>query len=197
MDQAAPKFTGMEADLTRITYTKVIDDKAVESGTIRLRKNGPKDLQVLVDFTKPDPKTAAFRGRKAEIYYPKLKTVQEYDLGKQSDLVDQFMLVGFGSTGKELRSAYSIKYAGEESIAGQKAHHIELTPTSAGMADKIRQVDLWIADSGGYPVQQRFTQTSGDYYLFTYSNVKINPALGDDALKLKLPKGVKREFPQK
>ena len=56
---------------------------------------------MLIDFTKPNPRTVAFRGRKAEIYYPKLKSVQEYDLGKRSDLLDQFLLVGFGTTGKE------------------------------------------------------------------------------------------------
>jgi outer membrane lipoprotein-sorting protein len=40
-------------------------------------------------------------------------------------------------------------------------------------------------------------QTSGDYHLFTYRDVKINPQLGDEAFKLKVPKGYKREFPQK
>ena len=29
-----------------------------------------------------------------------------------------------------------------------------------------------------YPVQQKFIQPSGDYYLFTYRDVKVNPQLG-------------------
>ena len=36
--------------------------------------------------------------------YPKLKTVQEIDLGKRTDLIDQFLLVGFGTSGQELQS---------------------------------------------------------------------------------------------
>src|SRR6476620_9808947 len=99
LDQSAAKFNSMTANLTRLTYTKVIDDKAIEEGKMALKKAGSRDLQVLIDFTKPDPRTVAFRGRKAEIFYPKLKQVQEYDLGKQTDLVDQFLLVGFGTTG--------------------------------------------------------------------------------------------------
>ena len=91
-----------------------------------LKKAGSRDLQVLIDFTKPDPKTVAFRGRKAEIFYPKLKIVQEYDLGKRTDLIDQFLLVGFGTTGKELKANYSMRYVGEESVAGQKAYKLEL-----------------------------------------------------------------------
>ena len=51
-------------------------------------------------------------------------------------------------------------------------------------------------DSGAYPVQQKLIQPSGDYYLFTYSGVKLNPQLTDEALKLKLPKGVKRQRAQ-
>jgi outer membrane lipoprotein-sorting protein len=193
MDQSAAKFSSFSADLTRVTYTKVINDKTTESGSILLKKQGPKELQVLIDLTEPDPKVVAFRGRKAEMYYPKLNTVQEYDVGKQKGLVDQFLLVGFGTTGKELQANYTIKYAGEEVVATQRTHKLELTPKSDQWKDKLRKLELWIADSGTYPAQQKFTQPSGDYYLFTYSGVKLNPRLTEDALRLKLPKDVKRE----
>jgi len=49
----------------------------------------------------------------------------------------------------------------------------------------------------GYPIQQKFYQPAGDYMVFTYSGIKINPDLADSALKLHLPKNVKREYPQK
>jgi outer membrane lipoprotein-sorting protein len=195
LDSAAPAFTGMTADLSRVTYTKVLDEKTTESGTIALKKQG-SGIQVLITLDKPDQKLVSFRGRKAEIYYPKLKTVEEWDLGKHSGLIDQFLLVGFGS-GKALKSAYDVRYAGEETVAGQKAHKLELTPVAAEVKDKLRRVDLWVSDSGAYPVQQRFVQPSGDYYLVTYTAVKLNPALTDDALKLQLPRGVKRTHPQK
>lgn len=197
LDQNAASFSGMTANLTRLTYTKVIDDKTTEQGTIALKKQGPKDFQVLIDFSKPDPRTVSFRGRKAEIYYPKIKTVQEIDLGKRTDLMDQFMLVGFGTSGKDLKANYSIKLAGEESVAGQKAHRLQLTPLKTAAASKLQPLELWISDAGGYPVQQKFVQPSGDYHLFTYQDVKLNPPLADEALRMKLPKGVKREFPQR
>ena len=195
LDAAAPKFAGMTADITRVTYTKVLDEKAAESGQIALKKQG-REMQVLINLTKPDEKLVGFRGRKAEIYYPKLKTVQEWDLGKHGDLIDQFLLVGFGS-GKDLKAAYTVKYAGEEAVAGQKTHKLELTPSAPEIKEKLRRVELWMSEGGNYPVQQRFVEPSGNYYMATYSNVKLNPTLTDDALKLKLPKGVKREHPQK
>jgi outer membrane lipoprotein-sorting protein len=193
MDQSAPKFTGLSADLTRVTYTKVIDEKATESGSILLKKQGPRDLQMLIDVTRPDAKTVAFHGKKAEVFYPKLKTVQEYDIGKHKGLVDQFLLVGFGTSGKDLKANYDVKYTGDETVGGQRAQKLELTPRSEQIKDKLRKLELWIADNGAYPLQQKLIQPSGDYYLFTYSAVKLNPPLNDEALKLKLPKGVKRE----
>jgi len=193
MDASAGKFSSMSADISRDTYTKVLNEKTVESGTIKLRKQA-KDLQVRIDFTKPDAKIVAFRGKKAEIFLPKLNTVQEYDLGKQRSLVDQFLLVGFGTTGRDLKSSYAGKLLGEESIAGQKAWRLELTPTNPSVKEKLRRLDLWMDEGGEYPVQQRFVQPSGDYYLVTFSNVKLNPALSDDDVKLKLPKNVKREI---
>jgi outer membrane lipoprotein-sorting protein len=196
MDQAAPKFTGMTGDLTRVAYTKVLDDKTTESGTMKLRRKG-RELQVLLAITKPDPQTVAFGGKKAEKYFPKLKTVQEYDLGKYKGVVDQFLLVGFGTSGRDLSANYAVKYSGEESVGGVKAYKLELVPNSPKMRESFRGLELWVAHDGGYPIQQRFVQPSGDYHLATYSNVKLNPPLTDGDLKLKLPSGVKREYPQK
>jgi len=197
MDQAAPKFSGMSADLTRVTYTKVIDEKATETGTMLLRRGGPRDLNIVINFTTPDPKTVLFRGRKAEIYYPKMKTIEEWDLGKHTDLVNQFLVLGFGATGRELKTNYSVKYGAEEMISGEKANRLDLTPISAQTRQNIARVELWVAEKGAYPLQQRVVKPSGDYYLFTYSNVKLNPPMSDDELRLKPPKGTKRVFPQK
>jgi outer membrane lipoprotein-sorting protein len=72
-----------------------------------------------------------------------------------------------------------------------------MIPNSPKMKESFRRLELWVTQDGAYPVQQRFVQPSGDYHLATYSNVKLNPPMTDEDLRLKLPKGVKREFPQK
>ena len=196
MDQVAPSFMGMTSELKKLTYTKVIDDKGEEEGTFQLRK-AKAGLQVLIDFVKPDPRTIGFQGKKAEIYYPKINTVQEYDLAKKSDLVEQFLLVGFGTSGKELASNYTVKWIGQETVAGQKASHMELVPKAAARQEKLQKLDLWMAESGSYPVQQRFVEPSGNYTQFTYSGVKLNPALSEAAMQVKVPKNAKREKPLK
>lgn len=196
MDQSAASFEAMSAGVRKLSHTQVIDDNGEESGSILLERLKPRGLQALINFTAPDPRTVAFGGTKAEIYLPKLKTVQEYNLSKYSDILDQFLLVGFGTTGKELSANYDIKLGGEETVAGVSATRLDLTPKTEARREKLKLLQLWITD-GGYPVQQKFLQPSGDFTVFTYTDVKVNPPLAGDALKLKVPKGTKREYPQK
>lgn len=197
MDQSAGSFSSMSANLRKVAHTEVINDNTEESGTIILKKTGPKQLAALIDFTKPDPRTVTFRAKKAEVYSPKLNTVQEYDLSRYSDAVDQLMLAGFGTSGKDLAANYDVTLKGEEIVAGKKAARLQLIPKTAEKKEKLKMLELWIAEDGAYPVQQKLVQPSGDYNTFTYSDVKLNAPVPDAALTLKLPKGVKRVHPQK
>ena len=196
IDQAAAKFKSLTADIRRVTHTEVINEDTVDSGTIRLKRTRPREMRMLIDLVEPDPKSVLVQGKKAEVYYPRIKTVQEWDLGKNRDLMDQFFLAGFGTTSHELQEAYTVRLAGLETIAGQKTTHLELIPKSKEVLQHLKRFELWIADENGLPVQQRFVP-AGQSVLVTYTNLKVNAGLPDSALKLQLPKGVKREFPQK
>jgi outer membrane lipoprotein-sorting protein len=197
VDQAAVSFRGLTADLHKVSHTAVINEDTVDDGAMLVKRPKPKDLRMLVEIKQPDPKTVAIAGRKVEIYYPKINTVQEYDAGKSRALLDQFLLLGFGSTAADLQSGYNITAGGAETVAGQKAQRLDLVPKSKEVLTHVRKVELWISDSTGLAVQQKFHMPGGDYTLATYSNSKLNPNLPDSALKLNLPKGVKRETPQK
>ena len=196
MDQTASAFKSLAAQLRKVTHTAVINEDSIDSGSILLRRTH-KDMRMLVEFTDPDPKSVALHGERIEIYYPKMQTVEEYDMGKNRALVDQFLLVGFGTSGKELSAAYQIKLLGEENIGGVNTTHLELIPKSEEVLKQFRKLELWIGDTGGYPVQQKITQRGGDYHLFTYTGVKLNAPHSDAELKLKAPKNAKHVTPQK
>lgn len=196
MDKAGAVFRDMSARLKRQDHTAVINDTTEETGAIQMRKTGNHGAQMRIDFDEPDNRTVVFADRKAEIYYPKIRTVQIYDLGKYRELVDQFLLLGFGTSGQELQKNYSVRVTGEEKIAGEAVTRLELAPKSAAAREHLAKVELWVL-CGGYPVQQKFYRLSGDYTLITYSDFKLNTGISEQALKLKLPAGVKREFPQK
>lgn len=201
MDDASRKIFAVKARITKASYTAVIDDTTVEKGAMwmaRERKGrGKPKVRMRIEFTEPDPRSVAFAGNKAEIYYPKIKTVHEYDLGKHKALVESFLLLGFGSSGKDLAKDYEIRLAGEEEVEGTPAWKLELTPKSKKAREKIVKVELWLAKKGAYPVRQRFHAPSGDTTTITYTEVELNPKLTRADLELKLPAGVKREYPQR
>lgn len=195
LDATSSSFRSASASIERITHTAIINESLSETGSMKMLRDKGAVL-LYIEFTKPDVKQYAFSGRKGEIYFPKIQTVQEYDVGKQKGLVDQFILLGFGTSGKDLTKNYTVKLAAEETIGNQKASRLELTPKAAKTREFFTKVELWI-NSEGRTLRQKFYQPSGDTSTVTYSNLVWNPALTPAALSLKLPAGVKREFPQR
>ncbi|MEZ5353689.1 MAG: outer membrane lipoprotein carrier protein LolA [Bryobacteraceae bacterium] len=196
MDQAAPSFKGITAQFDRVMHTAIINDNSLDAGSISMQRKG-KDLRVLLEFTKPEPRYIAFSSRSAEVFNPKINTVQIFDLGKQKSLVEQFLLLGFGASGKELARAYNLKYAGEETIAKTKTSRLELIPKSDKVREHYTKIELWVAADGGHPVQQKLYEPSGNYMRMTYSGIKLNPGLDPAKLQIALPADVKREYPQR
>jgi len=196
MDRAASSFKALSTDVKSVQHTAVIDDDNVEIGRMLLKRS-KHDMRMLVELTQPAAKSIAVQGHKVEIYYPKRNAVEEYDIGQRRELLDQFLLVGFGTSGKELSAAYNISVLGADTVAGQATTHLELVPKSPEVLKNLKKLELWIPESEGYPIQQKFYLAGGDYKLVTYTNIKVNPPLTDGDLKLKVPKDAKRVFPQK
>jgi outer membrane lipoprotein-sorting protein len=195
MDRTAALFRAFSADLRSVQHTAVINEDEVDTGTMLLKRS-KRDIRMLVDLTAPDRKTVALHEHTLEIYYPKMQEVQVWDTGQNDALVQQFLLIGFGTSGKDLVAAYTLRIVGNESIEGQATTRLELIPKSTEVLKNLKKLELWISDADVYPVQQKFYLAAGDYKLVTYTNVKVNPALSDSDLKLKA-KDARRVFPQK
>lgn len=197
LDQNAASFRSMSAKLERLDYTAVIKDTSRESGTIRLLKKKPGGVEMRIDFTSPDIKQIGYADKKVQSYLPKINTVQIVDVGKIDSLISQGILIGFGTTSKELQKSYSLKITGEETINGKACTRVELTPKGDSALMKIKKIEVWLGNSDAYPVRQKLYQGAGDYTQATYFDLKINPTLGDKDFRLDLPKDVKKEYPAK
>jgi outer membrane lipoprotein-sorting protein len=198
MDKAASGFQSMTAQVVWITHTDVLNEDDKETGTVTMKKIQPGEVQGLVDFTSPDRKTITFEKRKYQEYLPKLKTVQVYDLAKHGEQIDKFLMIGFGTSGMELAKDYDVTVIGTGNVSGQPAVHVQLIPKAADALQYVQKLQLWIPEQGDpYPLQEKIFEPSGDYRMVNYSDLKINPPLRPDALQLKLPPGVKTEYPGK
>ena len=187
MDQAAPAFKAMTADLKMVTYTKILDDKAIETGRVTMQRVKKSDTRAVIEFSGEAARTLTLQGKTVRIYYPNLKQYQDYDVGKTVN-VNQFLLLGFGSSGKELSANYDIKSAGTEKIAGVDTAKLLLTPKDKKAQEHLKTAEIWVPNDSPNPIQQRFNEPSGNYRLVTYSNIKINPRLPQD-IQLAVPPG--------
>jgi len=193
MDRQQSQFQSLSASIERTKVTVVVNDRSTESGQIEIRRDG----RMRIDLTSPDQKTILRDGDHLYVYTPKIRRVEEYDLGKHRDLVDQLLLLGFGTSGESLKRSYLITLEGEETLSGQRVVRLELTPRSDEVRKQISKIELWMNEGTWLPAQQQFYETgSGDYSTIQYLNVARNVSIPDARFRPAWPKGVTRVKPQ-
>ena len=198
MDQAADRFSTLEAQVRWVKYSALVEDESAEEGVIVVRRNNDKTVDMLLEFQQPYSYFLSVQGTKVEIYRPRIAQVEEYDLSRSRETLEQALLLGFGTAGRFLRENYHVQMRGEETAAGQPTIKLELIPKSDDLLRKIPRLEMWISKTEWQPVQQKLYEINpGDYRLYTYTKIALNPALKDSAFKLKIPKNTRRVFPQR
>jgi outer membrane lipoprotein-sorting protein len=201
MDKAAGKFRTMAAHVTNVTHTDVLNENSTETGSVVMKKVQAGEVQGLIEFLAPDKRTIAFEKRRLRIYYPRTNTVQEWDLGKHGEQLDQFLMIGFGTSGTSLAKDYTMSVLGADTVTGfegKQTIRLRLIPKTDEAREYVKQLELWIPEMGDpYPIQEKISAPSGDYRLVTYSGLQINVPLAADALQLKVSGRVITEYPGK
>ena len=156
----------------------------------RLKGN---DVRAIVDFTgQTDARIIAFSGKTVRVYYPNANTFQDFQFGKSSQILNQFLLLGFGSSGSDLARSYEITAEGPENIGATSTTKLLLIPRDAKVKERLAKIEMWMPDDAAYPTQQQFYEPSGNYRKVTYSDVHLNPPI-QETLELKLPSGVTKQ----
>ena len=192
MDSQAKNFHSLSADVERTKVTVVVNDRSTETGTMLAH-----DDKMLLDMKAPDSRTILLTGGTLDVYTPGLKRVEEYDLGQNRGMVDQFLLLGFGTPGKDLQKDYAVTLVGEPTIDDKKTAELELIPKSQAALAHFTKIQIWLDEASWLPVQQQIFETgSGDYSIIRYSKVVRNPRIPDSQFKAHWPKGTTKVKPQ-
>ena len=192
MDQSAPTFKGARAKVTMVTFTKLLNDKSTQSGKMEMQRQKSGETRAILDLEGSgdgqEGQVIAFLGKKILIYYPKANTYQTYQVGDKSKEINQFLLLGFGSSGKELKQSYNVTEKGVEKVAGVDATKLLLTPNDPTVSQTVARIEMWLPINGVSPIKQTFYQPSGNSRETTYSSIEINPNF-PKTLDYKLPPG--------
>jgi outer membrane lipoprotein-sorting protein len=193
LDSESKSFHSLSANVERTKVTVVVNDRSTETGQIWVRG----DDKMLLELAPPDGRVILRDGGKLFVYNPKVKRVEEYDLGKHRALVDQFLLLGFGSSGNDLKKGYLVTLQSEQMLDKKKVFLLDLTPKSDKVREQFSKIELWIDEATWLPVRQKFLETgSGDYLEIHYTNVMRNPKIPDSRFKKVWPREVTKVKPQ-
>jgi len=148
MDKSAKDFRTLTADIENVKYTAVVKDTSTETGQIFVRR----DQKMRIEFTKPEPRTILRTGDSLFLYNPKLNRVEEYDLGKNRAMVDQYIRLGFGTKSEDLKKSYQVAVTGEEELDHRKTVVVELTPKADQIRSQITRIQMWIDEASWLPI---------------------------------------------
>jgi outer membrane lipoprotein-sorting protein len=188
LDSEAKDFHSLSADVERTKVTVVVNDRSTETGDILVRGD-----KMLLEMKAPDARTILRTGDAVYIYTPGLKRVEEFSLGKNRAVADQFLKLGFGTSGKDLEKSYLVTLQGETTIDDRKTVELELTPKSSDVRNEFSKIQIWFDESTWLPVQQQLYETgSGDYEIVHYSKIVKNPGIPDSRFKPHWPSGTQQ-----
>jgi outer membrane lipoprotein-sorting protein len=190
MNEAAKRLKSLSANLEYTKVTVLVNDKSTEEGRLFFRKG--KTPEIRIEMQRPESKIILFKKNKAEVYLPKINQLQEFNLEQKSGMVEEFLLLGFGSETGELKKSYGLKYLKEEELEGDTTAVLELTPRKESLASQLTKIQMWVSEESWLPAQQQFFEPGGDYLLARYKAVKVNLRIPSSTFEIHPAEGAKR-----
>lgn len=187
LDASAAKFKSAQADVVwDAVQTQPIPDSDKQAGTILFARSG-SDVKVALHLTmhngKPFKKTMVYANGQGKLNDG--STTQTFSAGSNKSTLEAFLTLGFGGSGADLQKNWTVTYQGTEAVSGVQAAKLQLIPKDPSVAKATPKVILWVDMDKGVGVQQQRFDTSGNYSMITYSNIKLGVSAPSSAFQLK------------
>jgi outer membrane lipoprotein-sorting protein len=184
MDTASAKFQSTQADFKWDVLQSVVNEHDIQSGTIYFERHG--DSTSMAAYIKqPAPKSVFFDGSTLTLLQPEIKQETLFSAGSNHAQYESFLTLGFGGSGKDLQSNWTIDCQGMEPIDGVQTAKLDLKPKQQSVANMFSHVTVWIDPTRSLGLKQIFYEPSGDNRTATYTGIKYNTKVPADMFKPK------------
>ncbi len=185
MDEAATHFKSAQADFKWEQYTKVVNDFDIQTGRIYSRRKGGSP-EIAIDVLTPHPKQVVIKHNKAVMYDPRINQTTERDIGNNADAQSVMNLAfAFGVRGEDLLRDYDVTWAGWERVDGIKTAKLELVARKESVRRFFSKAILWIDLERDVAIQQQRFESSGDYQLAHYTNIRLDEKISDKVFTIR------------
>lgn len=189
METHRNSLTSLRSNVTMVKYNDQLKESDKTEGTAIYLPARGRDALVRIDWTKPVQETLAVVNSKYVLYRPRLQQAITGNAKEAKGNGKANGALAFMNMSKDqLNANYSVKYLGQESVAGGvPTWHLELTPKSAA---NYKSAELWV-DGNGMPIQAKVIESNNDSTTVLLSNFEKNITIDASQFKVNLPKGTK------
>ena len=194
MDASAARFQDVAADISVDNYTAVVQDHEFQKGTTAFRRTSG-GMEMVMHLTSAGQPYAdlLYRNGQLDYYNPIQKQETIFSAGANRQEYDGLLATGFGATGQELESSWTVTFEGmDKSVptsAGAPTAKLDLVSKDAKIRENYSHLTIWVDLSRDISMKLAMFQPSGDSRTATYSNIEYNTHLKDSRFRLDIPKG--------
>jgi len=191
MERAHQEMKSLRADiLQQKTNSQIGVTDNEYGGLIYKPATGKGHGKLRIDYTRPSKDTIALVGENVIFYQPRINQVFKSTLSKatKGKVGGYTQLIGLDGSVKSLAPNYNIEFLRDETINGQQASLLRLTPKSGG---QFANIDLWVSQQNWIPAQWKLVERNGDYTIVSLKNMQLNTPISDSAFNVTIPGGVK------
>jgi outer membrane lipoprotein-sorting protein len=189
LDQAAASFKSTSADFEFDTnQTDPVPDTDVLKGTVYYERKGTNfqmAAHIETDNGKKTPKIYSFSHGAFSLDEIAINQVTTF---KQGSKFAEYVMLGFGASGKELADKWTITDLGQETIDNVQTEKLELLAKDPSVRKTFPKVTIWIDLNRAVSLKQIFDEGQGVSRICTYTNFKTNQSLPASAFALETDK---------
>jgi outer membrane lipoprotein-sorting protein len=184
MDASSQKFQSAQADFEWTEFEAAVQQTDLQNGVIYFKREGA-EMQMAAHLMTPQEKLVVYRNGVLSLYEPKIDHLTEFSAGANRQRYESFSTLGFGGRGSDLPKAWTVTYLGSETVDGAETAKLNLVATDPGVRNVYDHIILWIDTSLDVSRKQQFFESSGDYRIAHYTNIKVNGKIPPDVFKIK------------
>jgi outer membrane lipoprotein-sorting protein len=177
MDAGSEKFRSAEASIQKQQFEKVVNDTTTQSGTIYFQHIGGTILMG-AKFDPPNAQTIEYKNGTVSIYTLGTNQLKTYSTSQNQALVQTFLALGAGGSGRDLAANWTITDQGTEKMSDGlqtvEVEKLDLVSKDASVRNTYTHITIWIDPLRDISLKQVAFAPSGDTDTTIYTNIKLN-----------------------
>ena len=192
MDAGSRNFKSAEASVQKQQFEKVVNDTTTQLGTIYFQRIGGT-IQMGAKFDPPNAQTIEYKSGTVTIYTVGTNQRKTYSTSQNQALVQTFLALGAGGSGRDLAANWIITDQGTEKMSDGlqtvEVEKLDLVSRDASVRNTYTHITVWIDPLRDISLKQVAFAPSGDTDTTIYTNIKLNQPIDLKAFAYKCNKG--------